>query len=258
MALITIGTNLIDVADVALVAPRGAESTVYLADSQQLESALTAAAQAAAVNGTAAGALLTTVVVSSNYGSCYISGVNTQRVIEAGAGTIWYLRGGPGAVVCPSTDLATAQTLIGATSSGGSSAQGYTNRGVWTPNLTDPNATTTYSAPFAPAPWVRIGPAAANGPAAGDYVRCGMVVTFSGEVVGSQPVLVVSDLPFPPADAGAFSCAAMLIVDTQPGVAIGVASPPFGGQLFFQMQGVAVGMFSGVLALEVTIQVDAL
>ena len=123
MALITIGTNLIDVADVALVAPSGSTSTVYLADGQQLESALTAAAQATAVNGTAAGTLLTTVVVSSNYGSCYISGPNTQRVVELGAtGTTWYLRGGPGPVVCPATDLAAAGTLINATVASGSSS----------------------------------------------------------------------------------------------------------------------------------------
>lgn len=125
MALITIGTSLIDVADVALVAPRGAESTVYLADSQQLESALSAAAQAAAVNGTAAGTVLTTVVVSSNFGSCYISGPNTQRVVELSAtGTTWYLRGGPGPVICPATDLAAAEVLIDAT--GGAEAVAFT------------------------------------------------------------------------------------------------------------------------------------
>ena len=116
MALITIGTNLLDTSDIALVAPRGSLSTVYLADSLQLESALSAADQAAAVNAAAA-ATLTTAVVSSNFGSCYINGLNVQRVLgDGGAGTTWYLRGGPGAVVCPATDLTAAGVLIAAAS----------------------------------------------------------------------------------------------------------------------------------------------
>lgn len=117
MALITIGTTLVDVADVALVAPRGSASQVYLADGSELASASSAATQATAVNAAGAGVQLTTVVVSSNFGSCYISGPNTQRVDTdaAGTGTIWFLRGGPGPVVCAATNLAAAGVLLNAT-----------------------------------------------------------------------------------------------------------------------------------------------
>lgn len=140
MSLITIGTSVVDVADVALVAPRGSVSQVYLADGSQLASALSAAAQATAVNATPDGTLLTTVVVSTNYGSCYISGRNTQRVDTdaAGTGTIWFLKGGPGPVICAATDLATAQTLINATA--GSSGGGIGT--TFVPTLTPVSGTT--------------------------------------------------------------------------------------------------------------------
>lgn len=260
MSLITIGSDLVDVCDIAIVASSGSTCVVYFQDGTYISSELTAAAQSAAVNGAGDGALLTTVVTSSNFGSCYVAGQQVKRVRAAGANSVWELWSGLGPVLVSGVDVAAAGALINATGEcggGGGAARGYTNIGVWIPNVTDPNATTVYGAPFVPAPWVRIGPADANGPAAGDYVRCGLVVPFSGEVVGDQPIVVVSDFPFPLADAGAFSCAAMLLVDTQPGVSIGVASPPFGGQVFFQMQGVAVGPFAGVLSLEITFQVDA-
>ena len=168
MALITIGTNLIDVADVALVAPSSSTtSTVYLADGQQLESALTAADQATAVNGTAAGTLLTTVVASTNYGACYISGVNVQRVLEAGAGTLWFLRGGPGPVVCPSTDPATAQTLINSASGVSPSTPTYAAAAEFVPTWVAEAGTAVVRGAQS---WTRIGPAGASAPAVGDIV----------------------------------------------------------------------------------------
>lgn len=184
MALITIGTNLIDVADVALVAPSGSTCTVYLADGQQLESALTAAAQAAAVNATAAGTLLTTVVSSTNYGACYISGPNTQRVLEDGAGTRWFLRGGPGVVVCPSTDLAAAQTLISVAAPAGAP---YYAAGTWTPVVTNPAGNTVAVVRKS---YVRIG--AGPGAASGDYVALDLVLQIDCDDADVTPGCVLT------------------------------------------------------------------
>lgn len=205
MALITIGTNLIDVADVALVAPSGSTSTVYLADGQQLESALTAAAQATAVNGTAAGTLLTTVVVSSNYGSCYISGPNTQRVVELGAtGTTWYLRGGPGPVICLTTDIAAAEVLIDATG-GAEVPNTYSRSGTYTPTVTT-NGSATVAAVLLPG-YSRVGNGAGV-PLAGDTVT--VYGAFTAEGLADGDVVLVS-LPFQIAFTVYPWCAAVVI-----------------------------------------------
>lgn len=149
MSLITIGTSVVDVADVALVAPRGSASQVYLADGSQLASALTAAAQATAVNATGSGTQLTTVVASDNFGACYISGPNTQRVDTVGSahpdesgGTVWFLRGGPGPVVCSAVSLVNAQALIAATNTG---VSGDAN--AWVPVVTDTAGIVTLTQP---------------------------------------------------------------------------------------------------------------
>ena len=103
MAQLLIGTTSVDVLDVALVAPRGSLSTVYLADNSFLESALTPAAQRTAINGTASGTVLTTAITSTNFGDCYVGAGNVQR-IDASADALGCrieLRGGPGAVIAP-------------------------------------------------------------------------------------------------------------------------------------------------------------
>lgn len=198
MALITIGTNLIDVADVALVAPSGSTSTVYLADGQQLESALTAAAQAAAVNGTAAGTLLTTVVVSTNYDSCYISGVNTQRVAASDAGTIWYLRGGPGAVVCPTTDLTAAGVLLAAASGVTGTAVRYASSGQWAGTF---SGAAGNSGSFLQGTWVRNGATAANppAPAVGDIMGVSCCV-YAVVAAGGTLDFEIQNFPAPMAN----------------------------------------------------------
>lgn len=259
------GGKAIDADDVSMIVPRLVGGLVYatcwLAGGISIPVDALPAALAAEVNALAPGLplLLGPLVVSNFSSPVYVGGAHVQRVdpTASGLGSVWRFANTTSALIAPATTVAQAIVLINATGGGGGTGQGYTDRGVWTPTLTDPNETTVWDAPFVPAPWVRIGPADADGPAVGDYVTCGLVTSFSGEVVGDQPILVVSGFPFPPADAGAFSCAAMLIVDTQPGVSIGLASPPFGGSLFFQMQGVSVGPFAGLLSLEVTFQVDA-
>ena len=120
MAQLLIGTTSVDVNDVALVAPRGALSTVYLADNSFLESALTPAAQRTAINGTAAGTVLTTAITSTNFGVCYVGAGNVQR-IDASADALGCrieLRGGPGAVVAPALTVSAAATLVNAAAPG--------------------------------------------------------------------------------------------------------------------------------------------
>lgn len=120
MAQLLIGTTSIDVLDVALVAPRGSLSTVYLADNSFLESALTPAAQATAINGTASGTVLTAAVTSTNFGVCYVGAGNVQR-IDASADALGCrieLRGGPGAVIAPALTVAAAAALVNAAAPG--------------------------------------------------------------------------------------------------------------------------------------------
>lgn len=164
MAQLLIGTTSVDVNDVALVAPRGALSTVYLADNSFLESALTPAAQRTAINGTAAGTVLTTAITSTNFGVCYVGAGNVQR-IDASADALGCrieLRGGPGPVVCPALTVAAAAILVDAASGAVSSTPG----GAWTPAITNGAGTTATSTAEA-ANYIRSGGAVA---AAGDMV----------------------------------------------------------------------------------------
>ena len=128
MSLITIGTDLVDVCDIAIVAASGSTCVVYFRDGTYISSALTAAVQAAAVNGAGEGALLTTVVTSSNFGSCYIAGQQVKRVRAAGANSIWELWSGLGPALVSGVDATAAGVLIDATTTGGGSS------GVWTPD----------------------------------------------------------------------------------------------------------------------------
>lgn len=256
MALITIGTSLIDVADVALVAPRGAESTVYLADSQQLESALSAAAQAAAVNGTAAGTVLTTVVVSSNFGSCYISGPNTQRVVELGAtGTTWYLRGGPGPVICPATDLAAAEVLIDATGGAEVVAFTYSYSGTYAPELSFSAAGggvfINYDVDPGSAGVSRVGNGA-GAPSAGDTVVVTGVIAFS-DIVNSETLDI--PLPFEMATDGAHPVidATTLFTDA---TATCVITSPTNARVTFGVTGDAFGRMQLRISYQTANAVD--
>lgn len=131
MSLITFGTDLVDVCDVDIVATTGSTCMVYFQDGSYVASSLTAAAQAAAVNGTAEGALLTTVVTSTNFGTCYIAGQHVKRVRAAGADSIWDMCSGLGPVYVSGVDVTAAGVLIDATGEcGGGGAPNAANAGT--------------------------------------------------------------------------------------------------------------------------------
>lgn len=162
---------------------------VYFQDGSYVASSLTAAAQAAAVNGTAEGALLTTVVTSTNFGTCYIAGQHVKRVRAAGADSIWDMCSGLGPVYVSGVDVTAAGVLIDATGECGGGGGGGAVGGAYVPVITGTTATD------AGASFIRSG---GETPEAGDFVL--VACNFSVTALALETVDFEVTLPVTPAE----------------------------------------------------------
>lgn len=185
MSLITFGTDLVDVCDVDIVATTGSTCMVYFQDGSYVASSLTAAAQAAAVNGTAEGALLTTVVTSTNFGTCYIAGQHVKRVRAAGADSIWDMCSGLGPVYVSGVDVTAAGVLIDATGEcggGGGGGAFFASPTNYEPTITETAGLTT----TAQIAFVRAGEG--SEPSSGDWMYLYGYLEIDSALVGNGQI----------------------------------------------------------------------
>lgn len=251
MSLITFGTDLVDVCDVDIVATTGSTCMVYFQDGSYVASSLTAAAQAAAVNGTAEGALLTTVVTSTNFGTCYIAGQHVKRVRAAGADSIWDMCSGLGPVYVSGVDVTAAGVLIDATGECGGGGGGGIPSGDWIPSLTPAAGTEAEIADGGRGSFI------ATGDDVGSVVICSVVLEVTTDALSVMNVTVGLDgLPIPADGLTVVPLAQIFVQSGDAGYE--VTLQPLTGTSLVLSSNDATTLATTVLALiTVTYQVDA-